>query len=221
MSFRAVNRRGQPDFDPGLQRHHLLPRAVLVRKSFVRMFAAIGPERRRFEDFRDNGLLLPCREEAALRMGLPLHRGPHHGYTQLVVERVGQIEADWCTADRRDPRGAAMAAQMRLDLLRKALRRLLLTPSARRPLLNRRDPLGQGIDFAELDAMAELLWQGTDGAVSAAPATVMPPGAAFLPPFPQSMPVRPRRLATADRYSASSAATRSATDSIRSTAPTP
>lgn len=164
------------------------------------MFTAMGPERRRFEDFRDNGLLLPCEEAAALRLGLPLHRGPHPGYTQLVVERVGQIEADWCMASGRNPQAAAVAAQMRLDLLRRALRRLLLTRHGRKPLLNRRDPLGHGVDFSELDAMAELLWQGTAGAVPGA-ADLLPAVLPFSPPQfmpPQSMPARPRRLATAD-----------------------
>lgn len=161
------------------------------------MFAAMGPERRRFEDFRDNGLLLPCEEAAALRLGLPLHRGPHHDYTQLVVERVGQIEADWCIASGRDPQAAAVAAQMRLDLLRKALRRLLLTRHARKPLLNRHDPLGHGIDFSELDAMAELLWQGTGEVVTGVAGADLPP-AAFPFSLPQSMPARSRRLATAD-----------------------
>lgn len=132
-----------------------------------------------------------------MRLGLPLHRGPHHDYTQLVVERVGQIEADWCIASGRDPQAAAIAAQMRLDLLRKALRRLLLTRHARKPLLNRHDPLGHGIDFSELDAMAELLWQGTGEVVTGVAGADLPP-AAFPFSLPQSMPARSRRLATAD-----------------------
>ena len=46
-----------------------------------------------FDDFRRNGLLLPANDAAAIRLGLPLHRGPHHSYNELVFERVGQIEA--------------------------------------------------------------------------------------------------------------------------------
>jgi len=46
---------------------------------------------------------------------------------------------------------------MRLHLLQSALRRQLLA-QRRRVVLNRKDPLGTGFDFTELDAMAELLW---------------------------------------------------------------
>lgn len=49
---------------------------------------------------------------------------------------------------------------MRLALLQRALRRRLLD-DRRRLVLNRRDPLGAGFDFAALDAMAERLWAGT------------------------------------------------------------
>lgn len=46
---------------------------------------------------------------------------------------------------------------MRLHLLQGALRRQLLT-ERRRVVLNRKDPVGTGFDFSELDAMAEALW---------------------------------------------------------------
>lgn len=48
-------------------------------------------------------------------------------------------------------------AYQRLELLQRALRRRLLDQQ-RRLLLNRKDPLGSGLDFSELDAMADLLW---------------------------------------------------------------
>lgn len=62
IAFRAVNRRGAPGYDPSLQRHHLLPRQLLSRRCFGRMFALIGRERVGFDDFRTNGLLLPANE---------------------------------------------------------------------------------------------------------------------------------------------------------------
>jgi hypothetical protein len=58
------------------------------------------------------------------------------------------------------PEIALDQALMRLDLLQRALRRRLLSP-ARRVKLNRSDPFGSGLDFTELDAMAEALWAGT------------------------------------------------------------
>lgn len=157
IAFRAVNRRGEPGYDPSLQRHHLLPRQLLSRRCFGVMFEKLGREQVGFDDFRSNGLLLPASEEATVRTGMPLHRGPHHRYNEVVIARVGRIEQSWAHARPRDPEGALSDALMRLHLLQSALRRQLLA-ERRRILLNRRDPLGTGFDFTELDAMAEALW---------------------------------------------------------------
>lgn len=75
LPFRAVNCRGKPGYDPALQRHHLLPRQLLSKRCFGRMFDSIGVRRIGFDDFRANGLLLPATESSALKMGMPLHRG--------------------------------------------------------------------------------------------------------------------------------------------------
>lgn len=147
------------------------------------MLESIGGHRHRFEDFRENGLLLPCDEIAALRMGLPMHRGPHRLYSQLVATRVGQIERAWASMQRSDPQAAAVQAHMRMDLLQRALRRYLLDGQRRRLKLNSRDPLQPAEDFAELDAMAEALW-GATGVTMA--------------PMAQPMPVRARRSVIAD-----------------------
>lgn len=160
LPFRAVNRRADPDYDPGLQRHHLLPRQLLGERCFGVLFASIGRDRIGFDDFRSNGLLLPANDRAALRFGLPLHRGPHRDYNALVIERVGQVEAGWAARRGKSPEAALQEALMRLTLLQAALRRRLLD-TARRLSLNRRDPLGQAADFTELDAMAEALWGAT------------------------------------------------------------
>jgi len=144
-----------------MQRHHLLPRELLLRRCFVALFDAVGRDRLGFHDFRRNGLLLPANDEAAVRMGLPLHRGPHRTYNGLVVERVGQIESTWSGLHFKTPERARDQAFMRLALLQRALRRRLLRPDRPRLRLNRRDPLGAGLDFTELDAMAEMLWAGT------------------------------------------------------------
>lgn len=157
LAFRAVNARGAKGFDPGLQRHHLLPCQLLSQRCFGTMFAAVGLVRVGFDDFRRNGLLLPASEEASLRTGMPLHRGPHRRYNEVVMARVGTIEARWAEARRSDEAEALAEALMRLQLLQDALRRQLLA-ERRRLVLNRRDPLGTGYDFSELDAMAEALW---------------------------------------------------------------
>lgn len=161
LSFRAVNRPGAPDHDPGLQRHHLLPRQLLGQRCFGTLFDAVGHDCIGFDDFRANGLLLPAVDGAVLRMGLPLHRGPHRSYNAMVMERVGQVEAGWNAVYRRYPDAALADARWRLGLLQRALRRRLLDPVRRRFSLNRRDPLGHGVDFLELDAMADMLWGDT------------------------------------------------------------
>ena len=143
-----------------MQRHHLLPRQLLAKGSFGPLFDTIGRDRVGFDDFRHNGLLLPASDDAAVRIGLPLHRGPHRTYNEMVCERVGQIEGDWSTMRVRAPEVALEQALMRIGLLQRALRRRLLT-ERRRLVLNRHDPLGSGIDFSELDEMADMLWAGT------------------------------------------------------------
>ncbi|KAH2819199.1 hypothetical protein KXV85_003561, partial [Aspergillus fumigatus] len=116
LPFRAVNRAGSIDYDPGLQRHHLLPRQLLSRPCFAAMFDMIGCDRLGFHDFRRNGLLLPADGAAAMRMGLPLHRGPHRDCNALVVERVGQVEARWSETRGRMPEAAMVEAVQRLAL---------------------------------------------------------------------------------------------------------
>lgn len=157
IAFHLVNRCGQPGYDPAFQRHHLLPRQLLSQRCFERMFGAIDRGHLGFDDFRVNGLLLPAREQASIRTGMPLHRGPHHRYNEVVIARVGRIEASWSNTRTHNPELALAEALMRLHLLQDALRRQLLA-ERRRLLLNRRDPLGTGFDFTELDAMAEVLW---------------------------------------------------------------
>ena len=144
-----------------MQRHHLLPRQLVGQPCFRAFVDAIGRDRLGFDDFRINGLLLPCDEAVASQVGLPLHRGPHRAYNQLVAERFGQIEWAWANRRLRAPEIALDEALMRIDLLQSALRKRLLLSRHKPIRLNQRDRLGQGLDFSELDAMAEALWAGT------------------------------------------------------------
>lgn len=122
---------------------------------------AIGRTRIGFDDFRRNGLLLPAREESARLLGLPLHRGPHRIYNEVVMDRVGRIEAYWAGTRAARPESALIEAAFRFDLLQSALRRRLLAPAGRTMVLNRRDPAVKPPAFDDLDAMAELLWADT------------------------------------------------------------
>lgn len=128
-------------------------------RCFGQFFESIGLNRIGFDDFRSNGLLLPCSDRTATMMALPMHRGPHHRYNALAMERVARIERAWRVAGRND--AAAGEALFRLDLLQGALRRRLLDPSRHPIPLNSRDPALNKPDFTDLDAMADLLWAAT------------------------------------------------------------
>lgn len=161
LPFRAVNVCGSPGYNAGLQRHHVLPRQMLDARGITDLIDGLGADTFGFHDFRRNGLLLPATDEAAVRMGLPLHRGPHQSYNELVIERMGQIEAGW-QKRRRGRQGdrALVEALMRIDLLQRALRRRLLDPALwQRAPLHARDP---ALDFSHLDRMAEALWAATE-----------------------------------------------------------
>ncbi len=161
LPFSAVNRRGRAGYDPALQRHHLLPRQIASQRVFGRLFDILGAARTGFDDFRRNGVLLPCGETSAIRLGLPMHRGPHRAYNEMVAQRVGQIEARWSLRRAHQPEDALEEAYMRLALLQAALRRRLLADGRQPIRLNRFDPLGSGRDFSEIDAMADQLWGST------------------------------------------------------------
>jgi len=150
LSFAAVNRPDRPGYVAGLQRHHLIPRALVERRCFAALLGSLAGLAG-LHDFRRNGVLLPASEEGAMRMGLPLHRGPHRDYSAMVAERLGAIESRWSL--RRDRREAARA----IATLQARLRLELLSP-ARSVKLHNRDPLGSGADFSRLDALADALW---------------------------------------------------------------
>lgn len=161
LPFRSVNKPGKPGYKPGMQRHHLLPIQLVSGRHFSRLFELIGRERIGFDDFRFNGLLLPAMEKAAIVLGLPLHRGPHRQYNEVVAARVSQIEGDWNRKRKIDEELAGEEVLMRMRLLQAALRRSLLQPASRRIKLNKHDPFQQSVDFAALDAMADTIWSGT------------------------------------------------------------
>jgi hypothetical protein len=158
-----VNVPGRPGYNADLQRHHVLPRQLLAEPGLAAMMDDLGGESA-VDDFRRNGLLLPGTEGAAERMALPLHRGPHRAYSDLVIERVGQIENHWQKMRRASRVLATREALMRMDCLQRALRRRLLDPARwLGPALHRRDPnrRDRALDYSHLDAMAGLLWAET------------------------------------------------------------
>ena len=162
LSFRAVNKRDSADYRPDMQRHHLLPRGLLGLGTLSRFFRTIRPQSVGYEDFRRNGMLLPSEEQAARRTGLPLHRGPHPSYDEMVTERVGEIESEWAASRLKRPKLSAIKARLRLSLLQRSLRRELLSPNPPPLAMPRDEEIGRQMDFAELDRMAADLWSATE-----------------------------------------------------------
>lgn len=160
ISFRSVNLPGLAGYTPGLQRHHILPKQLLANRAVAGMLCSLGSSRMGFHDFRRNGLLLPATEAGAARIGLPMHRGPHRHYNEMVLERVGQIASVWHKARNTVPERADHDALARMDRLQRALRLRLLDPRRwEGNLLSRHDP---ALDFSHLDRMADMLWSETE-----------------------------------------------------------
>jgi hypothetical protein len=70
------------------QQHHIIPIAVLNHPDLRSKFKPLEQHGFSPHDFTANGILLPCTETAAQKYRLPLHRGPHKDYNNLVLECV-------------------------------------------------------------------------------------------------------------------------------------
>jgi hypothetical protein len=129
------------------QRHHLLPRALLLRGQigrFVRGLAICGFH---LEDRASNLIVLPGDEDTAAVAGAAMHRGPHPHYSAVVIARVERVRA----LHQRERIGAVQAAR-RLARLQRALCAILSGHAPRLILLNRRDPMRLFADYGALDA---------------------------------------------------------------------
>ena len=97
-TFRDVRARFQIN---GFQCHHLIPVEVSNMTAFRPFFVKLRSHGFDPDNFQSNGMHLPCREKMAQAFGLPLHRGPHPAYNQMVAERLSAIsvmsEHESCT----------------------------------------------------------------------------------------------------------------------------
>lgn len=147
-----------------MQRHHLLPRQARHYGSLRQMLGAIDPHGHLIGDFRCNGLLLPATDAQAQLTRLPLHRGPHRAYSDMVLTRMVQIESQWRLQRAAMAHCAARDARFRLRLLQRALVRSLIDPLTRPSVpLNRRDPFRKRAPALEasVDDLAAMLWIAT------------------------------------------------------------
>lgn len=156
--MRTFRRSADFKLPAGFQAHHVLPVAVFSGANFGSAFACLHADGFDPRSFRINGLLLPGTENAALRTGRPLHRGPHRRYNAMVSERVSSIlrEMDGC---QRSP-AARVDAVQRLTVLIDALKRCL-SGGHSWICLNSRDPLHSNAAFGHLDEAIDILWCAT------------------------------------------------------------
>lgn len=140
------------------QRHHLIPIALLQRPQMAAMFGQLRDEGFDLRYFGRNGLVLPACERAALLSGHALHRGPHHGYSDVVAARVERVRMDFEMQRPVDIRSARRTATMRLHLLQDVMRRALTDRHAGGFWLNRRDPMRLFADRPYLDTAIDRLF---------------------------------------------------------------
>ncbi|RYD42393.1 MAG: hypothetical protein EOP63_13035 [Sphingomonadales bacterium] len=142
----------------GFQRHHLIPIALLQRAQMNAMFEQLHGEGFALQHFGRNGLMLPACERAALRSGHALHRGPHHGYSEVIAARVETIRAHFALQAPHSPRMARRTAVMRLRLLQDTTRGALTDRHGAGFWLNRRDPMRLFVDRPYLDDAIDKLF---------------------------------------------------------------
>lgn len=140
------------------QMHHLLPVSVFAHGHFARNFQMLHAEGFDPRYYSVNGLALPATEYAASLWKMPMHRGPHRRYNELVAARVASILIDM--ESRRCSLHARSEAIGRLNVLICSLRRIL-TGDHPFILLSRRDPLNSTVRFWDVDNACDALWQAT------------------------------------------------------------
>jgi A nuclease family of the HNH/ENDO VII superfamily with conserved AHH len=139
VSFREMGLKCKID---GFHRHHVIPLEIVEKPSFSIMFGhlrAIGFDP---HDFGTNGMHLPCTEQMAIVFGLPMHRGSHPLYNDVVATRVAQI-ANLSVGD----------AYLSIRILQRALRQNLRHLRTLQPL----GSSGLAIDFRTLEMEAQIL----------------------------------------------------------------
>lgn len=142
---------GAPSARAEFQRHHLIPFHLARRPQMAEFFGHLRPEGFCLHQFAQNGQSLPASERSALISGYALHRGPHHGYSDVVGARVECIRRHFCGMAAADARGARRVAVMRLRLLQQATRRALTDQHRGLFRLNKRDPMRLFADRPYLD----------------------------------------------------------------------
>jgi hypothetical protein len=88
-SFQTIKTKVKID---GFICHHVIPRQVTGNRVFAKFFGQLRSEGFDPENFVKNGMHLPSTEVMAETFGLPLHRGPHPRYNDMVATHIAVIE---------------------------------------------------------------------------------------------------------------------------------
>jgi A nuclease family of the HNH/ENDO VII superfamily with conserved AHH len=131
---------------PGYQRHHLIPVNIVQSYAFAKLFSFIAPAGFKPHCFLNNGHLLPATEVESVKTGLPLHRGPHRQYDDLIAECLNMI---WLAALAGHIPATPVSLMTQISDLQGLLRRIL-GPSASIKL-NQHDPRGVQSHLSSLD----------------------------------------------------------------------
>jgi hypothetical protein len=142
LSFRVMRKLGKAD---GFHCHHIIPTSVVEKRSLARIFGRARSAGFDPEDFASNGMHLPSTERQAIAFRLPLHRGPHRRYNELVANQISR----WDALDPRD-------LSNQLALLQPSLKIGLRRPAV---VLRHQGSLGISLiqDFRKLDIDLEHL----------------------------------------------------------------
>lgn len=143
ISFREVRGRFPVS---GFHCHHIIPIEIVERRSLAVFFGHVRAHGFDPNDFSINGTHLPSTELQAAAFGLPLHRGGHPRYNEIVGDMIAPLT-------RMDP----MLASARLRQLQFRLR-TVLRPNRATPVIRSRGCFPANADFRRLDAAVDMLW---------------------------------------------------------------
>jgi len=143
----------------GWHRHHLLPNHLSRYPDLRKFTEQLGGTGAGLDDFDTNGMFLPSEEGIARHAHLPLHRGPHLTYNEIVVSALDGLRQDVvrCKTGLRDQHAAVRALQCRLRTL------LQLSALDMDVALAGRDPFGPIPVAAALDRQTDALFAAALG----------------------------------------------------------
>ena len=138
----------------GWHRHHLLPSHIQRFPDLRRFIGEFSDLGFRLGDFGTNGMFLPAEEAIAHAARLPLHRGPHWHYNDIVIEALDAIRLS------RRRSGLHHCAQFGALRALQGQLRAALQASARDAdvALGSRDPFGRTPVLAALDSQTDALF---------------------------------------------------------------